>query len=301
MHLILLLFALFASVFTIGKAALETTEPFFFVGIRMMAAGIILIIFQGSKGFKNISLKRKDFLPILGLSLFNIYLTNMLEFWGLCRLTSFKTCFIYSLSPFISALISYFVFSEIMTPKKWLGLLIGCVGFIPILYYQDSTETTQEWIFIAELAVAGACVFNAYGWVLLKQTIKENNLSPLTANGYSMLIGGFFSLLHSFFVENWSPIPTTDLFAFITSTLALILISNLFCYNLYGYLLKKFTATFISFAGFTTPLFAAFYGWLFLNEKIPPAFYLSGIIVFLGLYIFNLEELKVSPVHNKQI
>lgn len=292
MHLIILLFALFASVFTIGKAALETTEPFFFVGVRMMVAGIILLAFQGAKNYKNIILNKRDLFPILGLSLFNIYLTNMLEFWGLCRLTSFKTCFIYSLSPFMSALISYLVFSEIMTPRKWLGLFIGCIGFIPILYYQDSIDISKERIFLAELAVAGACICNAYGWVILKQTIKENKLSPLTSNGYSMLIGGFFSLAHSYCVENWSPIPSTDYMTFITSTFALIIISNLFCYNLYGYLLKKFSATFISFAGFTTPIFAAFYGWLFLNETIPLAFYVSGVIVFTGLYIFNVEELK---------
>jgi drug/metabolite transporter (DMT)-like permease len=72
---------------------------------------------------------------------------------------------------------------------------------------------------------------------------------------------------------------------------AIILISNIICHNIYGYLLKQYTATFIAFTGFLAPLFSALYGWAFLNERITWHFYASSFIVFIGLAIFYKEEL----------
>jgi drug/metabolite transporter (DMT)-like permease len=65
---------------------------------------------------------------------------------------------------------------------------------------------------------------------------------------------------------------------------------------LYGYLLKKYTATFLAFAGFLGPLFSAFYGWLFLSEVITWHFYLSAVLVFAGLYMFYKHELEVTGI-----
>lgn len=297
LYLVFIVFAFFASVFTIGKVALLTTQPFFLVGSRMLVAGILLLAYQFFKDPKSLKIQKKDLFPFLKLALFNIYLTNILEFWGLQYLTSFKACFIYSLSPFAAAFLSFVVFSEKMTLRKWQGLAIGCVGFIPILLSQDSTETEPGNVLffsLAEIAVLAACVCNVYGWILMKQIVRDNGHSPFVANGFSMIIGGTFSLLHSSMTERWDPLPTTDFFLFVECGLALIVVSNFIGYNLYGYLLKRYSATFLSFAGFTTPMFAAFYGWLFLNETIGLEFYFSAIIVFAGLYVFNKEELKVS-------
>ncbi|MCV5950917.1 DMT family transporter, partial [Escherichia coli] len=65
-------------------------------------------------------------------------------------------------------------------------------------------------------------------------------------------------------------------------------------YNLYGTLLKRYSATFMSFAGFTTPLFTALFGWLVLGEIVTWPFYVSFCIVLLGLVLFDQEELKQS-------
>ena len=72
----------------------------------------------------------------------------------------------------------------------------------------------------------------------------------------------------------------------------MIFISNILCHNLYAGLLKKYSATFMSFTSFLRPLFAALYGWAFFQEKISWHFYTSAIIVFIGLYIFYQDELR---------
>src|SRR5437016_8607486 len=112
MWLVLLLYALFASVFTASKLALTAAEPFFLVGSRMLLAGLGMLIFQYFRDKKAFVFKKAAIVHLLLLALFNIYLTNVFEFCGLKYLTSFKTCFIYSLSPFISAIVSSLFFSE---------------------------------------------------------------------------------------------------------------------------------------------------------------------------------------------
>lgn len=302
MALVFVLYALFGSVFTLGKAALQYTQPLFLVGSRMMVAGLLLLAYQWIRYPERFIFRKKDLWMLTALGIINIYLTNAFEFWGLQHLTSFKTCFIYGLSPFLSALFCYFLFKERLTQKKWMGLAIGVIGFIPILLAQSSSEELTGHFFFfswAELSVMAACVCSVYGWILLGQLIKEQGYSPLMANGISMVIGGGLALIHSVLTENWNPSPVTEWIPFAECALALMIISNLMAYNLYGYLLKHYSPTFISFAGFTTPLFAVLFGWLFLGEVATLPFYISAAIVTLGLTLFHQDELKKELVEPK--
>lgn len=295
MYLVFVLYMLFAGVFTTAKTALGYSHPVFLVGTRMFAAGILMLIYLAIRYPEQFKFKKRDIWRVLQLAALNIYLTNVLEFWGLQYLTSFKTCFIYSLSPFLSAIFSYFLLSEKMTWKKCLGLIVGFAGFIPILLGQTGAEESAGQLFFlswAEISVMGAAVCSVYGWILLRQLVSEDGYSPLMANGLSMSIGGGIALCHSFLTEPWNPIPVTEFYPFLECTLLLMLLSNLLAYNLYGHLLKTYTATFVSFAGFTTPLFSALFGWFFLGEQVTTPFYISAIIVYTGLFLFHQEELR---------
>jgi len=295
MFFVFLLYALFASVFTVAKEALQVSSPLFLLGSRMLLAGVLMLAFQYFRKKSSLTLRKDQLIQVLLLGFFNIYLTNALELWGLQYLTSFKTCFLYSLSPFLTALLSYFSFKEILNRKKWLGLLIGFSGFIPILLAHNVQENISgQWgaFSLAELAVLGAVLSSVFGWIILKKLVFHMECPFLVANGYSMLFGGFIGLIHSMFSENWNPIPVTNTLRWLECSLFLIIISNCICYNLYGWLLKKFSSTFMAFAGLSTPLFTALFGWIFFNEQPHWDFFLSLMIVFFGLLMFYLEELK---------
>lgn len=295
MYLVILLFALFANVFTIGKYGLEYSQPFFLVGSRMVFAGALLLGYQFFVDRRKLGMSRADLIPLVLLALFNIYLTNAFEFWGLQYLTSSKTCLIYSLSPFAAALISYMTLGETMTKKKWLGLFIGMVGFIPILVTGSvEEESVGHFLYFSwpELAVVCAALSSVYGWILLRKLVTERQRPPVVVNGYSMVLGGIMALLNSGAVEEWNPVPVLEAIPFLESAVLLVIISNFICYNLYGHLLKKYSATFMSFAGFMTPLFTAFFGWLLLGEVVTWPFYVSATIIFFGLLLFYYEELQ---------
>lgn len=300
MGLVVLLFAMFASIFTVAKVALVHTTPLFLVGSRMSVAGLLLVLYFLLSGrAREVKEARPHLIWFTLLGIFAIYITNALEFWGLQYLSAAKTCFIYSLSPFLAAIFSYFVFGEIPTRKKWLGLVIGFVGFLPIFLGQSESELALDslgFLSLAELALLGATAASVYGWILMRKLVKEGH-SPMLVNGISMFVGGILATIHSSFVDDWSPLPVTNWTVFAWTMVYLIVISSFICYNLYGYLLQRYTATFMAFAGFTTPFFTAFIGWIFLGETVSLEFWGSASIVLIGLGLFYHEELQEHGIH----
>lgn len=291
-----LLFGMWTLSFPVGKYMLQFSSPIFLTGVRMLLSGFMLIGYLLWKD-KIPQVSKKGWASLFILALFSIYLSNILEFWSLNHLSAAKTCFIYGLSPFITALLSYIHFKEKMTPLKWLGLLLGGFGFIPVIMNKTGTEGLLQafggftW---PELSMFGAAFFAVYGWVMLRLIVKDEEIPILFANGSSMLIGGTLALFSSCFIEIWHPLPIAE-GSFIPLSSALIfisLLSNIVCYNLYGFLLKKFTATFLSLIGLLSPVFTSLHSFILLGEPPSPIILVSTLIVLIGLSLVYREEKK---------
>jgi drug/metabolite transporter (DMT)-like permease len=283
--------------FSFAKVALQYSPPIFLTGARMAIAGVILIVYLLITKRSAFKMRPVQWVSMALLGFFSIYLTNILEFWALQYLTAAKACFIYSLAPFFAAFFSYLHFGEKMNGRKWIGLSLGLVSMIPVISLQTGSEglwSAFSFFSWPSLAMVGAALASVYGWVLLRLVVKDNGVSPLMANGSSMLIGAAMAFIHSLFVESWTPIPVASgsLVPFLGWTLLMAFVSNIICYNLYGMLLKKFTATFLSFVGLLSPLFASMHGWIFLGEAPSWLIFLSTAIVSLGLWIVYAAELK---------
>lgn len=295
--LVVVLYATWSSVFSLAKIALAFSPPIFLTGFRMLLASVLILGYLAIAKRSSFKVSLKQIISFAVLGFFSIYLTNILEFWGLQYLTAAKTCFIYSLSPFFAALFSYIHFREKMNTRKWLGMGIGLIGMVPVLVSQSGAEELlNAFSFLSwpSLAIMGAALASVYGWVLLRLLVKDSATSPMMANGASMLFGGALALTHSFFVDSWSPTPIVSgsFGSFLQITLLITLVSNIVCYNLYGMMLKRFTATFLSFMGLLSPIFASLHGWIFLGEPISWTIFLSTGVISLGLWIVYSAELK---------
>lgn len=293
LFLLLFSYALIAGSFTLAKAVLAYSAPIFFVGFRMVAASIFLLGYCFWAQPATLRIKRKDYGNVMLIIIMHIYFAFVLDLLALEGMSSFKGAFIYNLSPFITALFSYLYFNEYMTRKKWLGLLIGFSGFLPELIAQAPAEVNGHFLFLSyyEFMMIGSVVAAVIGWIAMRALVKDGH-SPIAINGIGMLGGGILSLATSLVVEQWHPLPVTNWAGFLKITAAVIIVGNLLYYNIYGYLLKKYTATFMSFAGFLSPLFAALFGWYFLGEHVSATFFFSLIVVVFGLWLFYQEELR---------
>jgi len=307
MFLVVFLYMVIASTFTIGKAALEYLHPMFLIGLRMTTAGVLLLGYLYFFKRSALKFKRKHLFDFASIILFHIFFAFVAEFWALQYLNSSKVCLFYNLSPFITAIFSYFWFSEKMTTKKLLGLSIGFFAFLPVLISGESSEIfSSRFLFFSwpELVMLFSVVSSCFGWVVVRK-LGRAGYSMLMINGVGMLGGGLLSFIASFVVEGAPSLktvsgsPGTTIAIALGYTMLLILLANVLFYNLYGYLLKHYTATFLSFAGFLTPFFAAIFGWIFLGESVSISFFVTIFLVLIGLYMFYQEELRQGYIVSK--
>ncbi len=292
MFLVILLYALLASTFTIAKICLSYAKPFFLIAFRMILAGSLMMGFLYFFKRKSFIIKKDDIWLFLNASIFHIYLAFILEFWSLQYLSSAKTNLIYSATPFVAAFLAYILLSEKLGIKKFIGMLIGFVGLIPILLTQtDIRETAMELFSVSlpEVVLLFAVISGAYAWFIVKRLL-DKGYSLLMINGFSMFVGGLFALLTSLWFEGIESSPIFDLWPFLGWTFLLILVANIIVYNFYGWLLKKYSVTFVTSAGFLCPVFGAFYGYFFLSENITWHYFVSFSFICLGLFIFYRQE-----------
>lgn len=306
MIFVIILYLLFASTFTLGKAALLYVPPFLFIGVRMLLGGSLLLGYYHFIAKRHTSVSKKDYSLFARIILFHIFCAYTLEYWALEQVTSAKACLLYNLSPFITALFSYFLYAERLSRRQICGLIIGFMAFIPILVAQSTLAEQLSWhiglLSCYEMALIGSVVSSAYGWMVMKNLMNKG-YSFILINGIGMTGGGVLALILSLLKEGTPtmkevPVVLPQVVATFgvlgerlimcgAYSMALIIIANIICYNLYGYLLSQYSATFLSFAGFMTPLFAALLGWLFLNEQVTWHFFATISMVVFGLYLFH--------------
>jgi EamA-like transporter family. len=273
-----------------------------FIGVRMIAGGALLLGYQYFFNRKYWRYESRDMVPFLQIIIFHIFIAYTGEFWALQFISGSKASLIYNISPFITALFAYMMFSERLTVRQWIGLAIGCIGLLPILKDQGFQEQTIFHVGMfssAEIILLLAVISSAYGWIVMKHLLINRSYSSIMINGIGMMGGGILALMASFATEGYPVLRVAQhttiadsLFMLVVYAGLLIIIANVVCYNLYSYLLARYSATFLSFAGFTTPLFAALFDWLLVGELACANFFLSMSIIIIGLILFYQDEMK---------
>ncbi len=292
MILVFLLYALFGLTFTFGKMILFYASPFFVVASRMLLGGAGLMGYLYF--FKHIQCRpqKKDWPYYLQVALFGIFVPYCLRAWALQDMSSTKAAFIFTLMPFFTALFAYLFLKERLSFQKSMGLMVGFLGMTPTFFTTSALEEQAgaiAFFSFPELAMLGSVASFAYNLIALQTLVKHRGCPAVLANGMSMLIGGFLSFNAALLLE---PVWIKgDPWYFLSFLVALLLISNFMGLNLQASLLKHHSATFMAFAGFLTPLFTAFFGWLLLGEAIKLAYLLSFVLVVVGLVMFHYDEI----------
>ncbi len=292
---ILGLHALWGSSIPMSKQLLNFTSPTVLTAVRMLSSGFLLF---GINYFRNTA--SLNFNPRFwfynGQIIVAIFFKYQLRNWSLAHMPASKMSFLLNMTPFVVALFAYMAFKEQLTKKQWIGLSIGFIGMLPLIITSSAGEQgLGEFLYMSwpELALFGAVCAEAYSAIMTRIVIRDHKQSVVLSNGIRMLGAGLFALC----VIGASDSITFEIshigqFAFWLT--AVVLISNVICHNYRLHLLKRYSVTFLSFTDFISPLFTAFYSWLFLHEKMNWHYGLSAVIVVAGLYLFYQDELQAT-------
>lgn len=291
---IFILQALFGLVSPLNKQALVYCSPVFFVAGKLLCAGFILLCYHWWRCGTLHTVPAHHWPLYLQIVVVGNFCAHFLKYWGLQYVSATKMAFIFNMSPFFVALLSYVRFGHRLTRLQILGLIISFIGLIPILATTSPEEFKMgEFLMISwpELAILVATIMHALSMTTKRILMHENNYWPVQVNALCFLGGGVLATLYVVISgDTYVPMPeqVSLVAAYIIITTC---ISKVVCSTLYMYLMKYYTPTFLSFMDYWYVLFVAFWSWLFWGETVTLYFWLSAVIVFCGQYLFYREEL----------
>jgi len=92
--------------------------------------------------------------------------------------------------------------------------------------------------------------------------------------------------------EVWAPLPVIDYNIFLMTFALAVVVYNVMGWGLWFYLLPRHSVTFLYFSVFTQIGFAALMGWWFLGESLSWSFYVSSLLILVGICLFYQDELR---------
>jgi len=291
-------FSAFASAIVANRFILQSLPVFFFVGIRMLCGGLILLTLSlGSKSGHSLKFAnfKKNWPFLIGAILFTTFIPTLLKAYGLKYLFASKSAFIGSLDPFVTAIYAYFLLSERLNCRKIIGIITAFFGAVFLCFSTSQVEQSLHAFLIfslPELAALGHVALSRLGWTLIQILLKKGHYKSIEINAITMFISGILGLIISYGYENLSciviksPIKIAALFVYT------VLIGNVIGYSMYGNMLKKHSANFVSLCGFMIPILVSLIAWIFLGEGFSINLVISAVIIFAGVFIFYKDEIK---------
>ncbi|PDQ21058.1 EamA family transporter [Mesorhizobium sanjuanii] len=124
---------LWATGFIGARYAMPWAEPFTFLAARFVLAAILLVALMAALGSKRASRMEALHATGAGILMHGVYLGGV--FWAIHRgMPAGLSALIVGLQPLITAVLAGKFLGEAILPRHWLGLGIGLVGVIIVLW-----------------------------------------------------------------------------------------------------------------------------------------------------------------------
>jgi drug/metabolite transporter (DMT)-like permease len=174
----------FGTNFTAVKIVVDSVPPILFAATRFTFAGSLLLLFIPFLKGEN-RLRREDFLPVLGLGIVGITLTQTVFTVGVSLTTAANTALVYSTAPVWGMLLGFVLGLERprLTGVLGIGLSLLGVGFI-VYGGLDFAGTSL----IGDALILAAAVFWGSYTVLSLSLLRR--YTPLALAAYAMTLGG---------------------------------------------------------------------------------------------------------------
>ena len=237
--------------------------PSAFIFLRVVGAGLL---FWLVKSFIKERVDRKDFPRLILCGLLGVAANQLLFFHGLNLTSPIDASIIITSIPVMVLIFSAFILKEKITTNKILGLTVGAIGAVLLIWYGNSSGGTSS-ILGNMFVFLNACSYALYLVVVKPLMAKYNAITVIT---WVFFFGFFFM-----FPFGFSDILTTDFAAFDLNT----------------YLVIGFVVLFTTFLAYLFNIYALNYVAPSVNSSyvyLQPA--VSFIMVSIYAYALNHTE-----------
>ena len=183
---------------------------------------------------------------------------------------------IVTLQPVLTNLLSGPILNEKVSPKQWVGVVLGFTGAGLVLGFDLGSKIPTAGL-IATIIALLAITFST-----LWQKKLSNNL-PLSVNNMNQALGGvvFHIVIIILFAEPYIDFSSTFLIAMSHQ----IFLVSFGAFTILMFLIKRNSASKTVSIFFLIPPTSALMAWLFLNESLSNLDLLGFLIATIGVYI----------------
>jgi drug/metabolite transporter (DMT)-like permease len=250
-------------------------EPFWFGGMRVFTAGIILLGWGLIRG-KEIRPSKKDLLILMGSGFLLWIGGNGLVVWAEQQVNSGIAALVVATVPIWVAFLDSILESRIPTLPVILSLIVGFSGIL-ILSLPVLTSGIR-----ADLLSILALLLASFSWSagLVLQTRHPVALSRGVSSGYQQLFGGIFFAVIALLVREPLPTPTTQ------AWLAwgyLVIFGSVIAFTSFVTALQILPTRLVTTYSYVNPVIAVLLGWLILSEPITYWTIAGGVLVLIGV------------------
>ena len=290
------------------KGVIPHTTPFFLAGIRILPAGVLILIVaailgkpqpQGWKAWLWISL-----FGLVDGALFQGFLAE-----GLVKTGAGLGSVMIDSQPLAVALMSSWLFAEKIGFYGWLGLMFGIAGIsligLPdelILHtFSNNSElalpASQSIFQSGELLMLFAALSMAVGTVMIRFVTRYAD--AVTATGWHMILGGLplWGISATTESQQLENLIASDWVALAYATI----LGSAIAYGVFFYFASSGNLTSLSSLTFLTPVFALIFGNIFLSEILTSLQWVGVAITLVSIYLINQRDILGKNINREKL
>ncbi|MBS56431.1 MAG: hypothetical protein CMP16_00985 [Rickettsiales bacterium] len=202
-----------------------------------------------------------------------------------------------SVAPIITLILShFFTKDDKFTLTKFISISVGLIGVLLIFGYNpfNILTTDKNEYFIPKLAI----ILSAFGYVIsaiLAYNLKHINTFTLTT--YVTIFAAFVSI--PFFIYYEISNPSNFNYKTIFPVVYLGIFPTAIAFLIRFHLISKAGPIFLSYVAYLIPIFAIFWGYIFLKETISVNTSLGVMMILIGVYIGRNSNVQNSLIDHK--
>ncbi len=262
-----------------------TFEMLLFAGLRLLIAGLGVLLFAKIRLKKSISLSRKELPFAMLIAIIQTFAAFACFYIGVAGTTGVKSSILTATSVFFVAILAHFMFkNDKLSWVKTLGLVLGFSGVV-LVNFNMIDEHVFSFRFSGEGLILLAVIMISVATVLIRK--RGGNIDIVKLNGWQMFIGGGGLVVVGF-------IGSAELPAFTLAFWLVVLayaVSSGVSFTMWFSLLKYHNASTVEQFKFAVPLSGSLLSTLVLpDEHITIYIAIAAILVSLGTYIGNYRR-----------
>ncbi len=273
------------------KICVSTTNPITVASLRLIIASIFLFTYYKFKGTKeDFSIKILLFIFLIGI--IGNFVPFSLISWSEQYIKSNTAGLLLSVAPIFTLFLSYFfIKGDKFFLRTFISMLVGLLGVVFIFGFDTfiHISSKQSGNFFPKLAI----IIAALGYVvsaILAYNIKH--ISTITLTTFVTISAALISLPFMIITEFIG--PSSFNFNSLLSLLYLGLFPTAIAFVLRFHIISKAGPVFLSYVAYLIPIFAIFWGYIFLKETITKDTLIGVILILFGVFLSKQPSVRNS-------